>query len=91
MGLSPSSTRFLCMSGHKARTCQDCSGASGKGRGVDARSGVGFWSGAGGCLVGPVRTKGVKNGKISDWRGLSLLDAIDCSDADIEVACYRAD
>ena len=41
--------------------------------------------------IGPVRTKGVKNGKISGWRGFSVLDAIDCSDADIEVACYRAD
>ena len=39
----------------------------------------------------PARTKGVKNGEISGWSGLSVLDAIDRGDADIEVACYRAD
>ena len=42
-------------------------------------------------VLGPVRTKGVKNGKISGWSGFDVLDAIDCGDADIEVACYRAD
>ena len=42
-------------------------------------------------LPGPVRTKGVRNGKISGWCGFRVLDAIDCSDADIEVPCYRAD
>ena len=30
-GAPPSSTRFLCMSCHKARTWQDCSGAGGNG------------------------------------------------------------
>ncbi len=43
--------RFLCMSGHEGRTRQDCPGAGGRWRGVDAGSGVGVCSGAEGCLV----------------------------------------
>ena len=42
-------------------------------------------------LDGPVRTKGVKNGKISGRSGLSVFDAIDCSEADIEGAHSRLD
>ncbi len=51
MGPPTSSTRFPCMSGHKARTWQDCPGAGARGRGVHAGSGVGFWSGAEDRLV----------------------------------------
>ena len=35
---------------------------------------------------GPLRTKGVKNGKISDWVSLGVFDAIDGCDSYVEVA-----
>lgn len=65
--------------------------AFGFGTDTDLCRDVGQGTGTVSGFLGPVRTKGVKNGRKSGWSGLSFSDAIDYGDADIEVACYRAD